>query len=380
YKALALGLPALAAEGTATGVGAKHAVLLTDGKSYGEDIDYDQLIADARRNGITLSTIAIGDDADTVLLKRLADQGSGRYYFAADPQQLPRLTLQETEIAREDPRVEGELQPQPNPQAGTQAHPTLRGFVPRRLPTLQGYVATTPKPTADLILQAPEGDTVLAGWQYGLGRALAWTSDSGERWAGGWQAWDESAAFWTQLVSYIFPDPTTGPLQTRVEQDGTGVRIVTEATDAAGDPLDLGNVAVRMRDPSGAEQTVPLKQVAPGRYEAPIAPAGDILDPGAYRLSSALVKDGERLEALAGWSQPYPVEFTGNPADEGLLRRVAETTGGSVLPSAEAAALGATPARPSLSLWPWLAGLALVLWPLDIAIRRGWLTRRRSEA
>ncbi|MDQ5853021.1 MAG: VWA domain-containing protein, partial [Chloroflexota bacterium] len=124
YKALALGLPALAAEGTATGVGAKHAVLLTDGKSYGEDIDYDQLIADARRNGITLSTIAIGDDADTVLLKRLADQGSGRYYFAADPQQLPRLTLQETEIAREDPRVEGELQPQPNPQAGTQAHPT----------------------------------------------------------------------------------------------------------------------------------------------------------------------------------------------------------------------------------------------------------------
>ena len=368
YRALAAGLPALMAEG---GPGTQHAVLLTDGRSYAEDQDYDQLIAVARQQGVTLSTIAIGADADTALLERLADQGSGRYSFAAQPEDLPRLTLQETEIAREDPRVEGELQPRVE-----RAHPTIRGFVPRQLPPLNGYLATTPKPTADVILESPEGDAILAGWQYGLGRALAWTSDIGERWAGSWQTWAESPAFWTQVLAYTFPDPTTGPLQTRLEPRDDGMHVIAEAIDAAGTPLDLADVAVRVDDPAGTEQTLDLKQVAPGRYEARLSIEGDRLPPGAYRLSSALEKDGERLEALAGWSQPYAVEYTGVPADVRLLERVAQAGGGDLLSAAEApTVLSAPPPRDPRSLWPWLAGLAIILWPLEIAVRRGWLRR-----
>lgn len=382
YKALAEGLPALMAQGTKGGIAAKHAVLLTDGRSYGETANYDQLIAAARQSGVTLSTIAIGDDADKELLKRLAAQGAGRYNFAADPQDLPRLTLKETELAREDPKVEGEVQPQPYLQAGSEAHPTMRGFVPRRLPSLGGYVGATLKPAADLILQAPEGDPILAGWQYGLGRALAWTSDAGERWASAWQGWNDSSAFWTQVLAYTFPDPTTGPLQTRVETDASGTRVVAEATDAAGAPLDLANVAVRIDAPAGVTETLRLKQVAPGRYEAPM-PAQAIsgqLQPGAYRLSTALQKGDQRLQALAGWSQAYPVEFAQASGDPSLLRRVAQTSGGSVLTSAEGAstALQAPPARDPTSYWPWLAGAALAVWLVEIAVQRGWLRRRQQ--
>jgi Mg-chelatase subunit ChlD len=370
YTALAEGLPEIASQSRDSGIAAKHVVLLTDGRSYANDQGYAQLIAAARREGITLSTIAIGEDADTELLKRLADQGGGRYHFAGDPTELPRLTLKETEIAREDPKVEGQFQPQPHLQ-GADAHPTLRGFVPRRLPNIGGYVATTLKPTADLILESQEGDAILAGWQYGLGRSLAWTSDDGERWAGSWQAWNESPAFWTQILSYTFPDPTTGPLQTRVETDGDAARIVAEANDPSGAPLDLASVAVRIDDPAGQSQTVRLKQVAPGRYEAPM-PAED-QRPGAYQLSAALQKDDQRLEALGGWSQPYPAEFAGAAADPALLGRIAQASGGKTLQSAEeAAALAqAPPARDPLPLWPWLAGAALVLWVVEIAMRRG---------
>ena len=70
--------------------------------------------------------------------------------------------------SREDPRVEGEFQPQ---AAG--AHPIVRGFVPRDFPNLEGYVAVTPKPEAEVVLQSPEQDPILTAWQFGLGRALA---------------------------------------------------------------------------------------------------------------------------------------------------------------------------------------------------------------
>ena len=378
FKALDEGLPELAAEGADGGLAAKHAVLLTDGRSFADQSSYDRVIAAARQQGVTLSTIAIGEDADTVLLERLAASGAGRYHFASDPQDLPRLTLKETEIAREDPKVEGELQPRPYIENGSEAHATLRGFVPSQIPNIGGYVATTIKPDADLILESPEGDAVLAGWQYGLGRALAWTSDSGERWAGTWQRWDQSAAFWTQVLGYTFPDPTTGPLQTRIEADAAGAMVIAEATDASGAPLDLADVAVRIEAPAGAETTLPLKQVAPGRYEARV-PAASAL-PGAYRLATVLEKGEQRLEALAGWSQPYAAEFAGGEANTGLLQRVAQATGGATLSSLEAAsaALQAPPAREPLPLWPWLAGAALALWVVEVAIRRGWLLRPRG--
>jgi Mg-chelatase subunit ChlD len=378
YSALAEGLPELMAQTSATA--AKHAVLLTDGRSYADDQGYEQLIAAARQAGATLSSIAIGDDADTDLLKRLAERGAGRYHFAADPQDLPRLTLKETEIAREDPRVEGELQPQPHMLADGEAHPTMRGFVPRRIPNVGGYVGTTLKPTADLILESPDGDTILAGWQYGLGRALAWTSDSGERWADDWQTWADSPTFWTQVLSYTFPDPSTGPLQARIETDALGPRVVAEATDTSGTPLDLADVAVRLDDPAGTETTVRLKQVAPGRYEARL-PDAQMAKPGAYRFSAVLQKGEQRLETLAGWSQPYAAEFAGTGSDPGLLRRVAEASGGTVLTSPEhaSAVAQAPPARDPLVLWPWFAGLALLIWLCEIAIRRGWILRPKGS-
>lgn len=377
YQALATGLPELAAQGSKGNISAKHAVLLTDGRSYGDTPDYDRLVATARQNGITLSTIAIGDDADKDLLKHVAERGQGRYYFAADPQDLPRLTLQETELARDDPKVQAEVQPQPRLGSGIQAHPVLRGFVPRQFPTIEGYVATTLKPSADMILQSAEGDTILAGWQYGLGRALAWTSDSGEQWANKWQTWTDSMSFWTQTLAYTFPDPTMGPLQTRVEPDQQGARVVAEAKDQNGLPLDLGNVAVRVLTPSNTEDVLRLKQVAPGRYEARLPTIGPTLQPGSYRLSSALQKGDLQLEAFGTWNQPIQAEFSGPSSDPAQLARIAQAGGGTVLSTPEDAVANftAAPHRDPIPLWPWLAGVAALLWPLEIAVRRGWFRR-----
>ncbi len=365
YRALGIGLPDLARQD----VTVRHAVLLTDGRSFTSDPDqYDRLVQAARANGMTLSTIAIGSDADTELLERLANQGGGRYHFAGDPQELPRLTLMETEIAREDPRIEGRFQPQP---AGP--HPIVRGFVPRQFPDLEGYVAVTPKPEAEVVLHSPEQDPILTAWQYGLGRSLAWTSDSGEEWSAAWQSWGESSLFWTQMLAYTFPDPAQGLLSVRIDRTGPTPRVVADAQDDDGAPLDLADVGARLQNPSGQESTLRLKQVAPGRYEAPFEAA----DVGAYTVGVALRKGDRQIEASAGWAKPYAAEFALQP-DPAQLERIAAISGGRMLESPEQAAdaVKAETQRPTQAFWPWLIGLALVLWPVEIAVRRGWLRRR----
>ena len=52
----------------------RHIVLLSDGKSStGTRDSYTKLIEEMQQSGTTLSTIAIGDDADTDLLQDLAE-------------------------------------------------------------------------------------------------------------------------------------------------------------------------------------------------------------------------------------------------------------------------------------------------------------------
>jgi Mg-chelatase subunit ChlD len=128
--ALAEGLPVLAAQpGTV-----RHAVLLTDGRSFETTRGpYRELIEQARAANITLSSIAIGSDSDIELLQDLAQWGAGRYHFAAAPNDIPRLTLLESEIARTEPQVEGDF------RADLQTpHPALRDFAPNEIPRLAG--------------------------------------------------------------------------------------------------------------------------------------------------------------------------------------------------------------------------------------------------
>ena len=72
----------------------KHIVLLTDGES--NDRGYEDLLARMQPAQITLSTLAIGSDADTRLLSNLAHIGGGRYYFTERSTQIPRIASKET--------------------------------------------------------------------------------------------------------------------------------------------------------------------------------------------------------------------------------------------------------------------------------------------
>lgn len=365
---LAVGLPALAQQTT----GVRHAVLLTDGRSFSRTPGgYERLMEDARAQEITLSTIAIGADADTVLLEQLAEWGGGRYYFAGRPEDIPRLTLLESEIARADPTVDEPLQAQVN-----MPHPTIRDFAEADLPQIDGYVAVTPRPGAETVLRSPEEDPLLAAWQYGLGRAVAWLPTVGDPWAAQWLAWPEYDRFWSQIVRHTLPDPASGPLQVRLDPIAGGARLAVDVVQPGGAPLDLAVVNARVTLPDGTTRSFDVRQSAPGAYTQELS----LADAGAYTISVAVLRDGYLQQREVGYVQPIAAEYRSDAdpaAGRALLGALAAATGGAELtPTTSAAGAGDELQAPEArNIWPWLVGAALALWVLEIAYRRGVFIR-----
>lgn len=346
----------------------RHAVIMTDGQSFRNDRcgPYQALIDRARAADITLSSIAIGDDADTELLQNLARWGAGRYHFAAQPSDIPRLTLIESQIASAEPQIEGEF------RAQLQApHPLLRDFTPNQIPRLEGYVGTTIKPGAELVLESPENDPVLATWQYGLGRAVAWTPSANAPWATDWPSWPDYGRFWAQIVRYTLPEPDTGPLQVRATPHGDAVTLAVDALAPSGEPIDLADTAATITLPDGSARRIALRQTAPGHYVEELTLPGE----GPYAIAVTQQKDGTTRTAATGYVQPPPAEYTPAQGGAELLAQISAATGGTVLngPNGAPAAPAPASAPAPRELWPWLLVTAAILWPLEIAMRRGWL-------
>ncbi len=379
-QALEVGLPALAEQDVASA--ARHAVLLTDGKSFDGDQgleDYNLVVDAAQEADITLSTIAIGSGADEALLMQLAEWGRGRYHFAEVPDELPELTIEESDILQSNAVQEGEFQ-----ASIFKPHPMLRGLFMAeesgtdQMPELAGYIALTPKPRAEIALQAGPGDPLLSVWGYGLGRVAAWASDNGQEWAADLSAWPDEARFWGQVVDYTLPGPELGLLQLQAEIEPDGVVTFTaDGVTATGQTADLAPTEATLISPAGRETTLNLRQVAPGRYQQRLR----LPDPGAYQVSVTQARDDDSIEtAITGFVIPYPSEYALPPTDDSagqtLLAQIATTTGGHTfslgesLPGMQNSQSQIEDLKSKIELWPWLLLAALMLWPLEIAWRR----------
>jgi hypothetical protein len=78
--------------------GISRALLLTDGQANEGETDRDVLARHAgelRRRGIATSTFGVGDDFDERLLRDIAHEGGGHFYFIEQPAQIPDLLTSE---------------------------------------------------------------------------------------------------------------------------------------------------------------------------------------------------------------------------------------------------------------------------------------------
>ncbi|MDQ7029027.1 MAG: VWA domain-containing protein [Ardenticatenia bacterium] len=346
----------------------RHIILVTDGWSRAGD--YQPLAERLRQEGITLSVVAAGRGAALEDLAGMAADGGGRFYPADSLDDIPRIFLKETIRVAGRYIVEEPFLPVP-----VAVSPVVRGIDPATMPPLLGYNGTTAKGAATEVLTTLWDDPLLALWQYGLGRSVAWTSDFSGRWGRELVAWERFGDFVAQLVAWTYPLRASETLEVTSEWEGSTVRLYATSKDATGKPRNFLRTEARILAPDGQTVNLELSQVGPGEYASTFVPD----QVGAYVIT-VVQRDAEGLpidRAQVGLVVPYSPEYRLIQADGTLLREAARTTGGRLAPPPDHlfAPTGDRVYRRT-PVWPLLLVLAALLLPLDVALRRLAVGRR----
>lgn len=342
----------------------KHVILLTDGRS--EPGDFREITKRMTDDKITLSTIGVGKDADMPFLDELAKMGQGRFYYADEATMLPRIFVRETILAGRSAILEEPFQPVPATPAEF-----LSGIDTAKLPRLLGYVITTPKPLAHVSLQSHQEDPILAYWRTGLGKSVAFTSDDGLRWAKDWLQWKDYTRFWAQLVRWVAAESGSDRFNVSTEISPGQGRVIVEASDDDGNPLNFLDLSVRLTSPSGRSQDLPLSQSATGRYEGSFAAT----EVGTYLINLTEKEDGRvKPGKLQAFTIPYSPEYKRFGTNNYLIEKLTSATGGRVIsPDHDFFKKTGRIAYYPRPAWAELLLLTLCLLPLDVALRRVYL-------
>ncbi|MGE5701449.1 MAG: VWA domain-containing protein, partial [Clostridia bacterium] len=335
----------------------KHVILLTDGQSGRED-NYQGMLEQMTGENMTVSTVAVGDDSDTMLLEDIAEWGKGRYYFANDPGSIPKIFSKETALASRTFIVE---KPQVPMRSGAADWASLR----QGLPPLRAYVATTLKQTAEQALVSQDEDPVLARWQYGLGRAVAWTSDVEGKWAPDWVSWAGNSRVWNEIVAWSLPQVSEGSWRTETELDGSTGKLTVTLPKGAPLPQELEAVVL---DQQMNRQVIRVQPMGPGVLQGTFR----VADPGSY-LIQLVEKRGSKVTAsqTTGLTVSYSPEYGLPKNGEKQLREWLEAGKGTMISEPKHVFSHNLPAKwERQSIAEWLLMLAALLWPLDVAFRR----------
>lgn len=334
----------------------KHIIFLTDGEAG--DTGYLQLCDIMQQNDITLTTVAVGSGADQATLRTLAQQGGGRAYAANEFDNLPKIFTKETYLVSGSYVQNRTFTPVITEQS---ALTDFDGF-----PQLSGYLAATEKSLAAVSLMSDREDPILAWWQYGAGRVVAFMADSRGAWTSEFLQWDQAAAFYGGMAAFTLPgEEREGQLTT--ERQGDALRIVYTAPEDAQTGLSTSVTALL---PDGTQTQLALQESAPGVYEGEIAAA----QLGAYALRVEQRDASGELQrvmeggAVNGYSGEYDLR---NQNAESTLPYLSALTGGrEITDSAEMLKSTHAVVRARRDLTQPLLWALMVLLLCDIALRR----------
>ena len=348
----------------------KHILLLSDGKSDGDFIPLAKRIA---ADKMTLSTIAIGD-ADRALMKAIAEAGGGGYRDVRNIRELPKIMADEVRQTQQY-TVQEPFQPSVNDGD----YPMLAGI--DSVPKLYGYIATSEKELAQTYIHSHEDHPILAGWNYGLGRSIAFTSDVKPGWGADWIEWENFGRFWGQVVSWTLPstDEAADFDLTVTHQNGRGQLFIDMASTIATHGITFD---ARIALPNAGGEVAELYRVTPTRYSTEFP----VRERGSYLLTIQKNRDGQ-VESTAYESLvlSYPPEFAEFETNRQLLNALASRTNGIFEPSPKQITQHRGTAIEHLKPLSFvLLIISLVLFVLEMILRRfsiasGYLTELKAQ-
>ena len=276
------------------------------------------------------------------------------------------------------------------------AHPAFAAEADRWVrppPVLSLFGGTQPVPAAVTLAVAdtPSGtQPLILARQYGTGHVVALLTDSLWRWQ---LQSDESrpySRFWSRITEWMLPEAARGePFALELSADtdraflNDTVNFQARLSLPPGEPAPSGRLNYMIRTPAGGELPLEMRAV-PARgglapcYAATFTPA----EPGQYRAIASVEVGGRHIESAPCLIQvqPFTPENEPRPANEPLLRMLAESSHGfygtpDVVEKALAVLNPPPETRERLeyeSLWqrPWLLLSLLALVITDWVIRR----------
>lgn len=334
----------------------KHIILLTDGQDGFHE--YEDVLEEMKDNGITLSTVAVGTGADSSTLKWLAEQGEGRYYYSDAGTALPRIFAQEVYLSVKSYLINEEFTP-----VIASSHEIIEGIFADGSPSLLGYIASTPKSAAAVILESNREDPILTVWQYGLGRTVAWNSDGTNQWTANFAGWDNYAALWRNIIDWTISGTEQGEDTLQIRQEASSAIITYETQDYDAQT----SVSAVITDEEGRQQEVHLKVTAPGVYraEVPLDKTGVYSINIRNRKGEQIVRNINTAAAMQ-YSREYRYADVSNNLDtfvDNVSGRFIENPD-QVFDTNPQASMS----RKDLTEWLLLA--AVILFVLDVVIRR----------
>jgi hypothetical protein len=353
----------------------KHIIVISDGDPSPPS---PEIMAKIVADKITLSTVSVfphGGGGNT--LKSMAQIGKGEYYDVKSPQEIPRIFLKEAQRVLKPAIVNGKFTPRILKESQL-----LTGI--QGVPPLTGYVATSPKsaPSVEVAMTSDKDDPVLVSWRYGLGKAVAFTSDAKNHWAAPWVLTGGTfAKFWAQTIRWTVRTTSRADLDTTVDISQRHGKVVVDVVDPKGNfvnGLDLrGSVAGETKSPR-----LRVDQTGPGRYEGEF----EATEKGQYMVALHYTDpNGTPRSHVVGAAVPYSPEYRDLSGNSAVMTSLADRTGGQIYPN-----LDAKPHENNLKeiwrhdrhthnapqdLWPLLILTGALLLPVDIGVRRLMVSR-----
>lgn len=334
----------------------KHIVLLTDG--MGETTNFADVIKEYIDSGITLSTVAVGEDSDTTLLEYLAENCGGRYYYSDLSSDIPKIFAQEVFLGGDSYIQNGQFG-----LSVRKGHELTSNLFAEGWPMVYGYVSASPKTaSSSIITSAEKEDPILTVWQYGLGRTVAWNSDVSGEWSGAFSGQEDYVQLWKRIVDYSTGNANLGEDRVDVVTAGENTEIVYETQDYDSHTEILATVI----DPQGQTSEVKLHATAPGKYETEIATAST----GLYHFNIRRMEEDEiRNYMTTAATVQFSDEYKFDVSTDAYLSFV-EKYGRIITPEDTVWTDLKTNVKSKRELTSWLLGLAILLFLVDVAMRR----------
>ncbi|MDO4570110.1 MAG: VWA domain-containing protein [Planctomycetia bacterium] len=342
----------------------KHIILMTDGVSNPDE--FERIARRIHESGITISTIALGDEAEPNLLADIAKIGNGKSYICTKADDMPQIFTSETASVAKLGVIEGKT-----PVRQISSIPGFLNFDFTTLPPLLGYVQTLAKPECRVIFESASGDPLLCWRRCGRGVVVAFTSDMESHWIETWSNnWGDFSKFWGRLVSHAMREGNQYDFRIRWEFQNDWLVVYLNTP--------LGKQLERAPELSFSDgEKITMHPIFPGVFMGKTKVGLGEMRTFCVRAQS----DGLPYEWSATAVQSFTDEYRPDRQKDAsqTLEALAQQTGGSVNPNMATIFSTEKPdaetpfVLQTLPFWRFFLLLSILVWIAEIGLRRAQL-------